>query len=393
MKKFFHEAAIKKLLAYKRKYPDNPAKCAIKICGYCAAWAVKSILPQKVSRKDKQNFSSFKVAFRLTNMIGDVLVNLNYLKGFSRHLPENCILDIYSGLNEEVIDGLFYGNDFINQFIKGKYPDKGKYDLVVDLDRYPEILYCSDRINSENNHFLSEYVKIVSDFNMENPVFLLYGSWAERVGIEYARLFGRTRHTQGDIHDFLNLKNVKYSLKANPEFKRILDQNGLEKKRYITFQRGIAGAGEYTRLWSLENYKAVVNWLKNSYPEYRLVQLGRTDTLEIEGIDLDLRGKTSFEELKNILKYALIHIDGDCGMVHVRHYLQGGISIVLFGPTSPDYIGYPENINLRADGCPGFCEWISNDWQEKCIRGYKDLPCMVKPEIVIEKIKSILEAD
>ena len=30
MKKFFHEAAIKKLLAYKRKYPDNPAKCAIK---------------------------------------------------------------------------------------------------------------------------------------------------------------------------------------------------------------------------------------------------------------------------------------------------------------------------------------------------------------------------
>ena len=191
----------------------------------------------------------------------------------------------------------------------------------------------------------------------------------------------------------MNLKNVKYSLKANPEFKRILDQNGLEKKRYITFQRGIAGAGEYTRLWSLENYKAVVNWLKNSYPEYRLVQLGRTDTLEIEGIDLDLRGKTSFEELKNILKYALIHIDGDCGMVHVRHYLQGGVSIVLFGPTSPDYIGYPENINLRADGCPGFCEWISNDWQEKCIRGYKDLPCMVKPEIVIEKIKSILEAD
>lgn len=97
MKKFFHEAAIKKLLAYKRKYPDNPAKCAIKICGYCAAWAVKSILPQKVSRKDKQNFSSFKVAFRLTNMIGDVLVNLNYLKGFSRHLPENCILDIIRG--------------------------------------------------------------------------------------------------------------------------------------------------------------------------------------------------------------------------------------------------------------------------------------------------------
>ena len=58
----------------------------------------------------------------------------------------------------------------------------------MDLDRYPEILYCSDRINSENNYFLSEYVKIVSDFNMENPVFLLYGSWAERVGIEYARL-------------------------------------------------------------------------------------------------------------------------------------------------------------------------------------------------------------
>ena len=83
---------------------------------------------------------------------------------------------------------------------------------------------------------IRDSVKIVSDFNMENPVFLLYGSWAERVGIEYARLFGRTRHTQGDIHDFLNLKNVKYSLKANPEFKRILDQNGLEKKGISHFK-------------------------------------------------------------------------------------------------------------------------------------------------------------
>ena len=91
-----------------------------------------------------------------------------------------------------------------------------------------------------------------------------------------------------------------------------------------------------------------MNWLKNSYPEYRLVQLGRTDTLEIEGIDLDLRGKTSFEELKNILKYALIHIDGDCGMVHVRHYLQGGVSIWLWRTDFTYYIGYPENINLAG---------------------------------------------
>lgn len=395
MNKFFHEAAIKKLLAYKRKYPDRPVKCAVKISGYCAAWAVKSLFSKKSTRnpQEKNDSAPFKVAFRLTNMIGDVLVNLRYLQGFSHHLPENCVLDVYSGLSDEVISGLFYGNHFVNRFIKGKHPDESRYDLIVDLDRYPEILYCSDRIHAEEGHFLAEYVEMVSRFNTENPVFLLYGSWAERVGIEYARLFGRTRHTQGDIEDFLNLKEVEYAIEANQQFKDILGKNGLEEKKYITFQRGIAGVGEYTRLWSLRNYQIVAGWIRKNYPEYRLVQLGRTDTLRIEGIDVDLRGKTNFEELKNLLKYALIHIDGDCGMVHVRHYLHGGVSIVLFGPTSPDYIGYPENVNLRAGGCPDFCEWISNDWQEKCIRGFENPPCMVESEVVIEKIGNIIQAE
>lgn len=389
--KSLYEEIIKKLMDYNRKYSDRPSKFALKASSYCALLALKNIFQGKNTPAKNNKSENIKIAFVLSNMVGDVLVNLHYIEQFHTKIQhKNVQLDIYTNLNNEVISGLLYKKDFFSSINKGTHPDKKSYDLIIELVRYPEILHHSEKLESDNEEFFPTYIHGLLKFKAENPIFYLNGSWGDRVGIEYARLKGKNRRTQSDINDYLQLEKTDYFLDVDPDFESVLNLHGLADRKYITFQRGIAGAGEYTRLWPLENYEKIVQQLHRDYPEYKLVQLGRQDTKKIDGIDVDLRGKTSFEELKNILKKSAVHIDGDCGMVHFRHSLQGGPSIVLFGPTSAEFIGYPENINLRGDGCPNFCEWINNNWQEKCIAGFESLPCMASPDKVYEQLEILI---
>ena len=99
--------------------------------------------------------------------------------------------------------------------------------------------------------------------------------------------------------------------------------------------------------------------IHDEFPSLSIVQVGRENPeSDLVGTDIDLRDQTSFEELKVILKQSALHIDGECGMVHLNHAL-GGRSAVLFGPTNMDFVGYPENINVKAkDACPLWCEWV-----------------------------------
>ena len=90
-----------------------------------------------------------------------------------------------------------------------------------------------------------------------------------------------------------------------------------------------------------------------------------------------------------------VNIDNEGGNVHLRHALNGGISAVIYGPTAPEFYGYSENINLRGNGCKYPCEWVINNWQANCARGFEseNLPCMnsLTPEIVFNNIKKVLE--
>jgi hypothetical protein len=64
----------------------------------------------------------------------------------------------------------------------------------------------------------------------------------------------------------------------------------------------------------------------------------------------------------------------------------------MLGTTATELLGYPENVNLRGNGCPSWCEWVSNDWQKKCPRGFAEAPCMasISPEMVMDGAEKLL---
>ncbi|MDR1922005.1 MAG: hypothetical protein LBS31_09760 [Candidatus Adiutrix sp.] len=215
----------------------------------------------------------------------------------------------------------------------------------------------------------------------------------------YSLANGRNRRTQCDITGLLKMSGAGKALMIlNYNHFGILRLNGLSDKPYITLQRGVnKGLSQKDmRLWPLPYYNGLVELIKIKFPRLKLVLLGEglTGESEIKGVDLDLRGRTNFEELKILLKFSALHIDGEAGMVHMKQALNGK-SAVFFGPTSPDFFGYPNNINLSARACPIWCEWVVDDWRTKCLRGSEaPPPCLsaLSPEMVMGGLSGELEA-
>lgn len=106
----------------------------------------------------------------------------------------------------------------------------------------------------------------------------------------------------------------------------------------------------------------------------KTIQVGEDREPLIEGVTIDLRGKTSFSQTASVLKYAAAHLDTEGGLVHLARAM-GTTSVVAFGPTPPKFFAYEGNINLKPEQC-GDCWWISQDWARRCPRGMSKPVCM-----------------
>lgn len=162
------------------------------------------------------------------------------------------------------------------------------------------------------------------------------------------------------------------------EFEDDFDEPYLENYRYITIHDGFDPhyrfEGRSMKSWPLENWTELINQFKRLYPEISIIQLGANKDKPLPGIDLDLVGKTTFEESLQYLKGALVHIDTCSGLVHARHLFKKP-SIVIYGPTNHQYFGYPENFNVEPRAC-GNCWWQKGNWMEKCVLNHKQPLCM-----------------
>ena len=214
---------------------------------------------------------------------------------------------------------------------------------------------------------------------------------------DYALLLGTKRINQADIGGILGMGETYMApLPLPADSNCMLHTFGLANCRYITIQRGHSTVEEKsqknTKLWPCEHYQTLIELLKKKYPSYKLVQLGINRPgfdVDFKGIDVNLRGKTSIVQLCSVLKYASLHIDCEGGLVHLRHALHGGPSVVLFGPTSPKFYGYTENLNLRTQACAQPCEWVTDDWLTRCARRGDKHCCMrgLTPKWVLEQIE------
>jgi ADP-heptose:LPS heptosyltransferase len=179
--------------------------------------------------------------------------------------------------------------------------------------------------------------------------------------------------------------------------KSVLKKFGLKPDSFIVLNRSVDSSNkstESTKLWPSLYYVKLVNKIKENN-NINIIAVGPKNGSEVYlGNVIDLRGKTSFNELKALLKNARLLISSEGGMVHLRHAMNQKVSCVLFGPTSLPFFGYKENINITSEVCPlDHCEWVIEDWQTRCLRtdcSYCSKLQDISPDQVYEKIKYLL---
>jgi SAM-dependent methyltransferase len=135
-----------------------------------------------------------------------------------------------------------------------------------------------------------------------------------------------------------------------------------------------------------------VRLFKSRHPEIMVVQIGAKNSRGIEGIDIDLRHKTDMHEACWVLKHALMHIDGESGMVRTARSLHT-TSAVLFGPTSAPFFSFDRNVNLVSEVCSD-CWWSTPDWNSRCPRQLPEPECMtsIQPNHVVQRVTQFINS-
>ena len=182
-----------------------------------------------------------------------------------------------------------------------------------------------------------------------------------------------------------------------PKDETALARFGLEGKRYVTLHNGFdaeeanhVGKGRLaTKCYP--HFPEIVSRLHEVCPDIQIVHLGAGTSRPIDAVDLNLIGRTSLSETTAIIESAALHIDNEGGLVHIASCL-GTRSCVIFGPTSLDFFGYEENINIPPASCGG-CWWTTGDWLRNCPRGFDGPRCLSEqpPERIVEAMRPHLQ--
>ena len=394
MKNYFDKLQDK-VSRYSKKYQNKPAYAAARLAMWNLGAAIKKHKKPTPVKNDSNEIQKTKIqpdvlriAIAEGGGMGDDIIQIAYIKQIRKMFTRPVIIDFYCNAYKAFQDFPFIDNCY-------PYP---KHNPTDDYDVYlvSRRFYIVCKIDEEKTkQFCPKFYEFCMHCkNITDNV--LCGEYNDNLYTQYALQFNKNRQEQSNVHDIIDVNRYtpKYTQWNESEFK-FLDAHDLEPQKYITISRACASMydNSHPKLWPLEYYNELTKMLKDTYPDIKIVQIGASSDFSVlENIDKNLLGKTNLDQTKVLLKNALLHIDGEGGLVHLRNSLYGK-SVVIFGPTDPRVFGYEENINLRSKVCPHACEWITRTWTNGCIRGHKTPLCMseMKPEIVFNAIRTHLD--
>lgn len=371
-----------------------------------AAWKAESFREKQMERYSQH---PLRVAFELTGGMGDYIIAANYLAYFlHRYGIFLGRITLYFPNGFGLAQAVFSQNGRFLLCEKSQYVNPGTYDLYFTLSRFPRITYFKEYRIRRTAPQLLQYIGICKAFELQHPYFFRYIPFCDGQAGAYCEVIGQLRLQQPDFCGFLGIKKqYRYRIPVLENENAYLDNLQIKSGQFLTIHHGCdTQYASSTKLWPLDYYEKLVRLILRKYPQMVIVQIGVSAERfpEVAGVSRNLVGRTNMEQVKVLLKHSFLHIDNEGGMVHLRHALCGGKSIVLFGPTSDRFYGYPENENLRSNICPRPCEWLTADWSIHCLRrdyrtagdsarNQKCAECMeaLLPETVMERAAKFLD--
>lgn len=362
--------------------------------------AIVNIAKKIIKRPFLNNKNSkSKLAILISGGYGDYLVIANWLEYMKKKIfqPEDNIDVFYHKKSALTIFPLNEPN--IKFYPTDEYCCES-YSITIFISSFPFIKNRNELMIKNFSPTLQNYLNKLKQFTLENKLECDLHPRLDSLISAKTIIAGKNRLQEPDFYNLLNIsENYIYNLPIYEDEDKYLNELKIEKKKYILIHRGWDSSGGnnfHVKAWSLKSCFDLIPQIKQNYPDYKIILIGASRQqlpLSDNNADINLIEKTSIEQVKVLLKYAAVLIDNEGGMVHLRHAVHGGPSIVLFGATSPDLFGYSENINLTSNVCKHWCEWINNDWTSYCLKSRKkEALCMeaITTKDVINALKKII---
>jgi len=193
--------------------------------------------------------------------------------------------------------------------------------------------------------------------------------------------------TDRDLQTFVNWEHENLPFKLPESF--------------IIIQLGACNGAPTPKTWDPKNFIEIINRWRKDHPENKFVLVGdQGDAKILESVEipvngvLNLLGKTTFNQLCNVLNQAELVIAHDSGVMHLANALQKPL-IALYGPTDYSRTA-PLFINSHMIHSRNEC-WAKmynfNESESNLAKHYKDYHCMsgISCQDVLTTIKSILK--
>lgn len=321
--------------------------------------------------------------------LGDCLLYILPLIELRRMCPDKLIIDVLSA-NQKLFAKLPFVDNALPYAASLEYE---KYDAIIFFHAFTWLKRLKPEKVRRLSPALADYFMAVIDFMKNRFPLPSYGMRSNL--FHYFSVIGQHRVTVNDIANTFSFNKDTIAPFPISVSLDILTDHDLVRSGYILLlidERVINSA--IAKSWPNAHFNELIHRINEQFPQFTLVLIGNVKAeSSFTGSFLDLRGKTTMEELAALLKYSLLLVSTEGGVVHLNRSV-GGVSCCLFGPTLPKLIGYSENINLRGESaCDGGCEWMlpkNNGWS--CAFSEKVSPCMkdLSPAFVFGQINEFL---
>lgn len=381
----------------------KPLSAKVRFLKFATLWAISRATaklrhPRVYPVSAAATGDGLRVAVLGTGALGDFTTHLLFIQELQRQYGPLQV-DFYARPTKiHDAECLFANVPFIRNIIDARFLPKLKcnYDLVVQIRhvvRYEIINHA--RILQHDPHLLN----VIAGANDRFQPYTLYfdshpfldGVLARHFAIDGKNLADAVAYTSN-----LNFPRETYPFYCpNLADYDVLARLGLVNKKYLTIHDGydvsfVSSSGAATKTWPLRYWNELVSLIKKEWRDILIVQLGSINSRKIDGVDLDLRRKTTIDEAAWILKHSMLHVDGESGLVRLAHAVHT-TSTVLFGPTSKSFFAFDDNINLTSEVC-GECWWTTQNWLSSCPRGLSTPECMetIEPKTVYQAVHGFL---
>lgn len=325
-----------------------------------------------------------------TAFIGDIVLSTPLIKKLRDTYPKAEITYLTTPVGASILRNNPHLNHIIEYDKRGEYKGiKGFWAIAKKLK-----MEAYNLVITPHRYLRSTFLTFLTGA----PIRRGYDSAAASFLYNERVHYDKSKHEVEKLLSFVPKDEGKrYEIEIFPTELEVEKVDKLLEKRREKVVVVAPGSKWFTKKWPLEYFNRVIKELEKREDTTVVVVGGKEEmffNMSLANTTIDLRGKTTLLELAEVIRRADIVLTNDSSPIHIASAFPNVRILALFGPTVEKFGFFPWSKNSEVFQVEGLeCRPCSIHGGDSCPK--KHFKCMldIKPEMVLERIESILESE